>query len=436
MLAKIKPFLPRPLFTPYHFTRALLAVLRYGYPARGLTVVGVTGTDGKTTTSHIIYTILRRAGLPVSLISTTGAVIHGRENVPLGLHVTTPNPFELQNFLKEARNSGSQYVVLESTSHGLAQYRVWGSNFQIGVVTNVTHEHLDYHGTYERYLLDKARLLRGVKVSVLNRDDGSYERLKPLAAGKILTYGLSPQAEITATEVSHTPGGMQFTIPKIGRRIQTRFLGEYNLQNMLAATAVALSLGLQPEAIAAGLEEATPPPGRLQPVDLGQPFSVFVDFAHTPNSLENVLKLLRGITPRKLIAVFGSAGERDPGKRFPMGASAGRYCDYTVITAEDPRSESLEQIMEQIAAGVESQGGARNQSYFCIPDRQQAINFAIRELAQPGDVVVTCGKAHEQSMCFGNTEYPWDEFQAVQHALGAAGVAPVVLPTGGARSRE
>ena len=428
MFSAIKKRIPRRLMHAYHFLRALIAVTLNGYPARKLTVIGVTGTDGKTTTSHLIYSILQAARQPVSLISTTGAVIYGRENQPLGLHVTTPNPFELQKFIQKAVAAGTKYLVLESTSHGLAQYRVWGSNFQIGVVTNVTREHLDYHGSYEQYLLDKARLLKSVKISILNHDDSSCEKLKSLAAGKILTYGLKPGADITSDGFRLTPAGMRITIPRLGQIVRSQLVGDYNAQNILAATAVGLALGIAPDVIADGLERATPPPGRLQRIDAGQPFTVFVDFAHTPNSLENVLKLLRGMTKKRLITVFGCAGLRDPYKRFPMGASAGRYADITIITAEDPRAESLDEIMAEVARGVESEGGVRNQSYFLVGDRQEAIHFAIQQ-AQPGDIVVTCGKAHEQSMCFGAIEYPWDEFQAVKYALGVEGVAPVSLPT-------
>ncbi len=437
MLRKLKRLLPRPIFNAYHWLRGILAVLLNGYPARGLTVIGITGTDGKTTTSHLLYSILRAANLPASLISTTGAIIHGRDNTPLGLHVTTPNPFELQDFLRQAKAAGSRYIVLETTSHGLAQYRVLGCNYQIGVITNITNEHLDYHGTYEQYLRDKARMLRGVKTSVLNRDDRSYEKLLPLAKGKIVTYGLGPSAgpstaagrggqpplrvmgegDLTPTGISHTPEGTRFTIPELGITVSTRLMGDYNVANMLAAASAARALGVSPAAIAAGLEAAKAPPGRLERVERGQPFSVFVDFAHTSNGLDSVLKMLHDVKEKRLIVVFGCAGERDPFKRFPMGASAGKYADLTVITAEDPRTEELDRITDEAARGVESEGGVLNETYFRIPDRTEAIAFAIQQLAQEGDVVVTTGKAHERSMCFGTTEYPWDEFAAVHAAL-------------------
>lgn len=417
MLRRIKKLIPRRVLNLYHWLRAVTAVLWYRYPARNLTVIGITGTDGKTTTSHMLYAILRAAGKPVSLISTTGAIIHGRENVPLGLHVTTPNPFELQRFLRDARAAGSEYIVLESTSHGLAQYRVLGSNYRIGVITNITHEHLDYHGTYDRYLRDKARMFRHVKTSILNKDCQSYETLRTLAAGKQVTYGLQNEVDLTATDIHYEPTGSTFTIPAIGKKIHSRFTGDYNVLNMLAACGAALALGIDPEHIAAGLEAAVPPPGRLEKIDMGQPFTVYVDFAHTSNGLDNLLRMLHGVKSGRLIVVFGCAGERDPFKRFPMGASAGKYADLTVLTAEDPRTEDLKKILDETAAGVESEGGVLNETYFRVPDRTEAIAFAIQKLARPGDIVVSTGKAHERSMCFGTTETPWDEFAAVRAAL-------------------
>lgn len=417
LIKTLKNLIPRRVVNLIHFTRAVLAVLQYRYPARDMIVIGVTGTDGKTTTAHMIYAILRAAEIPTSLISTTGAIIPGKENQPLGLHVTTPNPFDLQFILRTAKEKGSKYVVLEATSHGLDQHRVLGSNFKIGVVTNITHEHLDYHGTWENYFHAKAKLFRSVEFSILNQDDPAFKRLKPLASGQIITYGLDTQADFTATEVEYSAEGTLFMIPEIGIRIASPFLGPYNLQNSLAAAATAKALEIDPKAIATGLQTASPPKGRLERVDMGQDFTIYIDFAHTPNSLKNMLALLRSVTHRNVIVVFGCAGDRDQEKRFPMGAIAARFADYTVITAEDPRTEDLETIMAQIAAGCESEGGVRDQTYFLIGDRQKAIDYAIQRLAQPDDIVVATGKAHEQSMCFGNTEYPWDEFQAIQNAL-------------------
>lgn len=416
MLSKLRKLVPDWVFHIYHWLRAVVAIIRYGYPARDLFVIGVTGTDGKTTTCHMIYSILKAAGLPASLISTTGAIITTDDNIPTGLHVTTPNPFQLQRLLKEARDTGSKYVVLEATSHGLAQNRVMGSNFQIGVITNITHEHLDYHKTWENYFLSKVKLLRRVKTSILNLEDPGSQKAISYASGKLVTYGLTEKADIQATNIVREPTHTTFLASKLNTTIRSPFLGGYNVYNLLAAIAVGMELGIEGKTIAKGLRNATPPPGRLQLMQ-EEPVTVYVDFAHTPNSLENVLALLSDVAEQRLIAVFGCAGERDVQKRFPMGTSAGKHADITVITAEDPRTENLDAIMDDVAEGVESEGGIFGETYFRVHDRQAAIEFAIQELAQPGDIVVTCGKAHEQSLCFGTIEYPWDEFNAVKNAL-------------------
>jgi len=405
------------IYNLYHWSKAVLAIARYGYPAGGLTVVGVTGTDGKTTTSHVLYAILLAAGIKASLISTTGAIIYGRESEDLDLHVTTPSPFKLQKILRDARRAGSTHIILESTSHGLAQHRVLGCNYRIGVLTNITEEHLDYHGSYDRYLQDKARLFRNVETSILNREDRSYGAMTGLAAGRQVTYALAGRADFTAVDIHADLSGTTFTIPQLDRTIRSSFLAEYNIYNMLAACAAAHALGIDPSAIAAGLEKARPPKGRLERVDMGQPFTVFVDFAHTSNGLDQMLQKLRPLVAQQLIVVFGCAGLRDPNKRDPMGASAGKYADKTVLTAEDPRTEDLDKIIDQIAAGAERSGAVLNESYFRVKARAEAIDFAIRKLARPGDVVVCTGKAHEKSMNYGNGEEPWDEFAAVRAAL-------------------
>jgi UDP-N-acetylmuramoyl-L-alanyl-D-glutamate--2,6-diaminopimelate ligase len=218
-------------------------------------------------------------------------------------------------------------------------------------------------------------------------------------------------------DIHHTSDGSRFTVPAIDRTVNASFTGDYNVQNMLAACTTAMTLGIEPDNIVAGLEAASPPPGRLEPVEMGQPFKVYIDFAHTSNGLDSLLKMLHEVKEKRLIVIFGCAGERDPFKRHPMGVSAGKYADITVITAEDPRTENLDTIIDEVAVGVESEGGVLNESYFRVNDRTEAIAFAIQELAQPGDIVVSTGKAHEKSMCFGTTEYHWDEFAAVRSAL-------------------
>jgi UDP-N-acetylmuramoyl-L-alanyl-D-glutamate--2,6-diaminopimelate ligase len=303
----------------------------------------------------------------------------------------------------------------------LDQFRVFGVNYDVGVVTNVTNEHLDYHKTWDRYVAAKGKLLRNVEISVLNKDDKSYEPMVRYGKGsRILTYSLSPEADFYARDIDMVPERVTFKVNTMDTPIASRLIGWYNVQNMLAAVAVAQHYSVGESAIVEGLGRMAPPPGRLQLIDEGQDFTVIVDFAHTSNALDSVLKMLHDIKTHRLIVVFGCAGERDPFKRYPMGASAGKYADITVITAEDPRSEDLNHIMAQVAEGVEAEGGVYGDTYYKIGDRYDAIQFAIKQLAQPGDIVVTTGKAHEQSMNYdGVTETPWDEFGAVRDALQA-----------------
>ncbi|MGF1506084.1 MAG: Mur ligase family protein [Anaerolineae bacterium] len=422
MIRTLKKIVPRPLIKLYHLVAAVLALIHYRNPSRDMVVIGITGTDGKTTTSYMVYEILKAAGKAVSLVTSVGVIYHGREGTEAtGLHATTPAPFEIQGILAEAKASGTEFMVLETTSHGLDQFRVFGIDYTIGAVTNITHEHLDYHRTWDAYMRAKAKLLRGVEASIINRDDEAFEPLRQRAEGELITYGVQHPAELTASSIQLSPQGITFEVSGMSKPVTMQLLGEYNVYNALAAIAIAQHLRIPDEAIYAGLGALQPPPGRLERVDMGQDFTVFVDFAHTSNSLDTMLRELSRVKgDGRVIVVFGCAGERDPFKRFPMGASAGRYADLTVITAEDPRSEDLNAIMEQIAEGVESEGGVRDETYFLIGDRRQAIHTAICELAQPGDIVVTTGKAHEQSMNYdGLVETPWDEFEAVRSALRA-----------------
>lgn len=378
----------------FHLPSAILAVLYYRYPARKLIVIGVTGTDGKTTTATLIYEILTKAGFKTALISTVSAKI-GNLKLPTGLHVTSPNPWELQRLLRLIVNKGFQYVVIEATSHGLIQHRLLGCNFYIGVITNVTWEHLDYHKTWENYLQAKAKLFKSTKFSILNKDDISFKKLKKMAGGKIITYGLK-QADY---DLKNFP-------------FKTKLLGDFNLLNCLAAIAVAKVLKIKDEIIRKAIADFKGVTGRMEEIEMGQNFRVFIDFAHTPNGLENALETLRKLSSKRLIAVFGCAGLRDKKKRPMMGEIACRLADFVVLTAEDPRTEDVNQIISQIISGCKEKT-----EVYKKPDRQEAINFAICKLAKKGDVIGIFGKGHEQSMCFGKKEYPWSDHQAVKKAL-------------------
>jgi len=393
MWQKIKNF--------YHLTQAFIASIYFNFPSRQLTVIGVTGTDGKTTTAQMIYEILKTAGRKASIISSIGAQI-GAEHFDTGFHTTTPSPWQIQKYLRKAADLGSKYFVLEATSHGLDQNRLMFVKFKVAVITNVTHEHLDYHKTQKRYLGTKAKLFRRVDYSVLNFDDKSFEFLKSRAEGKKISYSLKSPAD--------------FNLKKF--LLKLKIPGDYNLQNALAAAAAASALGIEKNKILKSLNNFLGVLGRMDDVDLGQNFRVFIDFAHTPNALKEAFKTLKSQIPNsesKLIVVFGAAGERDKDKRSMMGKVAADLADVSILTAEDPRREKVEDICKSIAEGF-PEGRQQGKNYHIIRDRANAIKFAVN-LAADGDVVGFFGKAHEKSMCFGKKEYPWDEFVVVEKAI-------------------
>lgn len=338
-----------------------------GFAGRKLKIIGVTGTDGKTTTSHLIYEILQEAGFKVALVSTVAAYI-GDEEIDTGFHVTSPEPWLLQPLLKKIEKKGFTHLVLEVTSHGLDQNRFVGVKFYVGVITNITHEHLDYHGTFEKYRAAKMKLLRMSK---------------------------HPIFKYTKTRI-------KITNPALA--------GEYNLYNIGAAVAVTRIFNVQDSIINKAVREFKGVPGRMEEIRLGQPFRVIVDFAHTPNALEQVLKELKKqkAKGKRLILVFGCPSRRDTIKRPIMGQIAIKLADRVIITAEDPRTESLDEIYAQITGGEEG--------FLREDDRQKAINLAVG-MAGPGDIVVATGKGHEKSMCFGTTEYPWSDREAFEKAI-------------------
>ncbi len=407
---------------------AHLAAAWYDHPGRKLKVIGVTGTDGKTTTCTLITSILEAAGHPTGMVSTVSAVIGGKET-DTGFHTTTPEALDVQRYLAEMVAVGAEYAILESTSHGLAQHRVTACEYDVAVVTNITHEHLDYHGTFEAYREAKARLFcslatayrkpRNVpKVSVLNADDPSFGYLRQIPADMHLAYGLENKAEVTASDLDLAPSGLRFTAhtPAGDFAVDSPLVGRFNVYNILATVAVGVSQGVPAAAMQAGIRAVHGVIGRMDAIDMGQDFTVLIDFAHTPNALERALETVRSLTSKRVIVVFGCAGLRDRGKRPLMGEVAGRLADLTVITAEDPRTERVEDIMAEIAAGCQRTGRQEGADYFCIADRQEAINAAVA-MAEPGDLVVITGKGHERSMCYGTTEYPWSDHQAAKKAI-------------------
>jgi UDP-N-acetylmuramoyl-L-alanyl-D-glutamate--2,6-diaminopimelate ligase len=428
MRALIKKLIPTSLFQtiePYgHLAEAVLANIRYGFPSRNLKIIGVTGTDGKTTTSTLIHAMMAESGYRVGLITT---VSYGtRENMrPNLVHMTVTNAFQLQKRILDLKREGIEWLVLETTSHALAQHRVWGVPYSISAMTNVTHEHLDYHKTFERYRTAKVRLfklagsnLRGLRTGVANADDPSLAYFCA-AVPHCIRYGIN-KGELKATNIKSTPDGSIFVATHGDRKLQikTSLPGTFNVYNSLAAVGVGFALGLGDEQIESGIASLESVEGRMNRIDEGQDFTAIVDFAHTPDSFEKILTELKALTRERLIVVFGSAGRRDEAKRGIMGSSAGQMADIVIATEEDDRDVDGTMILNQIAIGAEAQGKVRGKDLYLILDRTEAIHFAVT-LAQAGDTVVFLGKGHEKTIERANGENPWDETAVVKAALQA-----------------
>lgn len=408
---------------------AYLAASLYDFPGRKMTVIGVTGTDGKTTTSNLIYHILKSAGKKVGLISTVNAMI-GDEIIDTGFHVTTPEAPQVQQYLAQMVEVGMTHVVLETTSHGLAQHRVTGCEYDVAVYTNVTHEHLDYHGSYENYLATKGLLIEHLskthnklqgnpRYTVLNADDRSFEGLHPLVSHNWLAYSTQEKGDLNASEIQTHPASIDFTVNwhTQSLKVHCPMPGVFNVSNCLAALGATVgALGVDFTAAVNAIPSFTGIPGRMERIEMGQPFIAIVDFAHTPNALKVALETTRPMTKGRVIAVFGSAGLRDVEKRKMMAAESVQLADMTILTAEDPRTESLDGILEEMALSASQHGGKENENFIREPDRGMAIFKAV-QMAGPEDLVIACGKGHEQSMCFGSVEYPWDDRTAMRAAL-------------------
>jgi UDP-N-acetylmuramoyl-L-alanyl-D-glutamate--2,6-diaminopimelate ligase len=402
----------------------------YGHPSRDTVVIGVTGTDGKTTTTTMIHQMLLNAGRRVGSMSTVdirfGDAVDFNDS-----RQTTLEALEVQQQLARMRDGGMKYAVIETSSHGLALQRVVGVDYDVAVFTNIAHEHLDFHKTIEAYREAKAQLIdltagsarKGIdKTAVLNRDDPSYPYLVNRPIARRITYGLQLDADLKADRLEATPQGLRVeaTTPLGPLPLRLKLSGRWNAANALAAAAAGVAIGLTLDEIRQGLESYSGVSGRMERVDLGQPFSVVIDYAHTPQSLEKVLRELRPITRGKLIAVFGSAGDRDREKRPWMGEIAARLSDYAVFTNEDPREEDAMTILNEIAAGAEEVGWTEGEQYARIEDRRQGIAHAVRR-AGPGDTVLLAGKGHERSILVGRRKEPWDERAAAEAAIRGLG---------------
>jgi len=416
----------------------------FGEPSRELAIVGITGTDGKTTTSFLAAAALEAAGRSPGLVGTVATQIGAtREANPE--HLTTPGALVLQRALRAMVAAGNDIAVVETTSHGLAADRVRGIAYDVAILTNLTHEHLEFHGTWEAYRDAKLSLFERLavgpanppktwagrtlpKAAIVNADDpnaGSFVGVAQEAGARVITYGTDPSADVRATHVEEDDRGLRIAVDGLTgpARLELRLAGRFNVHNALAVVALGEVLGLDAEAVRQGLAGMPGVPGRMERLDAGQPFGIVIDYAHTPASLEKVLGLLAPLAAARggeMIAVFGSAGERDVEKRRMMGRIAGERTRLVVATNEDPRGEDPAAILDEIARGAEDAGRTRDRDLFLVEDRPAAIATAF-ELARPGDIVLLAGKGHEQSIIGPGGPEPYDERTAALEALAAMG---------------
>lgn len=398
----------------------------WGNPSRELRVVGITGTDGKTTTTFLTSAVLDGAGYSTGFVTTVDTKI-GRKQWSNTEHVTTPQAPQLHMHLRQMVDVGVNYAVVESSSHGLKLARLEDVAYDVAVLTNVTSEHLELHGTVEQYRRDKSKLFsmlgrsvdKGIgKIGVINADDPNADLFLRSTSGQTLTYGTARYADIVAENIEIIPRGVSFRVLSAygNTHVELPMIGVFNVYNALAALSVGVSQGVALEQGAEALRNFGGVPGRMQSVSEGQPFGVIVDYAHTADSLSKVLRTLRAARPARLIVVFGSAGERDASKRAPMGKVAAQLADFSIFTNEDPRGEDPETILSEIAAGAEQAGARESHDYLRIADRRKAINEAFRR-GRPNDIILLAGKGHERSIQLAEGEIPWNEVEVARELL-------------------
>lgn len=421
----VKSFIPKKLFTSIepvgHLVESMLVATKYGFPGRKLRVIGVTGTNGKTTTTFFIQKMLNEAGIKTAMTSTVAYGV-GDDIQRQMEHMTTTKASILQARLKGFAAQGAEWAVIEASSHALAQNRAWGVPFEVAVLTNLTHDHLEYHGTFENYREAKRKLFKianknGLKFGVVNAEDPSADVFKNTVANST-TYGLH-QGDIQASNIVLTNSGSTYTA-SIGEDtydIVINIPGEFNISNSMAAIAVGRKIGLSKEQIEKGLAALKSVEGRMNAIDEGQPFKVLVDFASTPDGFQKFFESVRPLVKGKLIAVFGSAGRRDESKRSVQGEIAGKYADVIIATEEDDRDDDGEKILEQIAEGAIKAGKVRDTNLFLVRDREEAIGFAFTQASSSDDMVVLLGKGHEKTIERANAEYPWNESEVARAAL-------------------
>jgi len=396
-----------------------LAAAVYGHPSEQLKLVGVTGTNGKTTITYLIEKIGTKHGQKVGLIGTLGSRINGRE---IPGERTTPEAIEVQKLLGDMVAEGVSLAVMEVSSHALDLGRVSGCEFDVGIFTNLTQDHLDYHKTMEDYLYAKSRLFSNLtgkkqpKISILNGDDSSFKKLSEASAAPVVRYGIDNEADYRAENVEVTSEGVRFVVRfREGlQTIQYSTPGVFSVYNALAAFAWGVERGYSAESVAEALAEIPGVPGRFESVRLGQPFQVIVDYAHTPDGLENVVRTAQSFTKGRLITVFGCGGDRDRGKRPIMAEAASQYSDFVIVTSDNPRTEDPDQIIKEVLIGISGV------EHVALRDRREAIWSACR-MAKAGDTILIAGKGHETYQIFGTEVHPFDDREVAREALRGLG---------------
>ena len=405
----------------YHLCQAVMANIWYGFPAKKITIIGVTGTNGKTTTSYMISKILDESGNKNAMATTIYFKI-GNKQWRNNSKMTTLDPFVLQKFLRDAVNENCQYAIVETTSHAISQHRIWGLQYDTLVFTNITHDHLDYHKTFKNYLKTKIKLFADNKEAkaVLNADSEYISQFKKASHGQVVTYSMAGKGTINAKKIKHYDDCSTFAIAWLGNEIEAKIklLGDFNIANSLAAFAVGMYYNISPKTITLSLGKIAGIAGRLENADFGQDYKIYIDFAHTPDGLKQVFETVRPLAKGKLIHIGGATGDRDRTKRPILGALSGQYADISIVTDKDCGSEDPKEIIKEVATGVTRGANAKNpkvlgENYFLITDRTEAIRFGL-SLAKKGDIVLVTGKGHEQVMKVGDKLIPYSDQKVVK----------------------
>lgn len=407
----IKQLFPQFLKNLYHLGQAVLANFCYGFPTRKLKVIGITGTDGKTTTTQMVVGILEEADKKVAMASTINFRLAGKEETNL-THFTTLSAFALQKFARRAVKAGCEYLVLETSSHSLDQHRVWGVYFEVALITNVTREHLDYHKTMVKYRAAKAKLFTKARIAIVNADMQEPEEFLRFGNELKLTYGIKKTAEIQAKNLALDAHGARFEVK--GEKFKLNLLGDFNVENALAAVGVGISQGLSLKTCAKALAKIQGVAGRMESVPNEKGLDIIVDFALTPDALARLYGFLATIKKGKIIAVFGSCGDRDRGKRPLMAQTVARYADHIILTNDEPYFENPSQIIAEIATGIKEK--KEGEYFWKIEDRRAAIAKAL-SLAKSGDMLVVTGMGNFQTMVVQGKKIPWNDRQTIEEEL-------------------